>query len=223
MYVKSVLKLSFVFMDTSPPSQFIVTLDVEGVLTPEIWIAVADHFGIDELKRTTKDEPHYQLLMEQRIRLVNEHDISLADIQSIISSLSPLEGALAFLNELRSTVPVVLLSDTFEEFIGPLMLQLQKPLVLCHRLLIDDDGHISSFAERIPDQKFEAVRALQRLNYQVIAAGDSYNDLSMIDQADAGFLFRAPNHVRTERSDLACFDDYSDLLLSIKNIIESGC
>ena len=112
-------------MDTSPPSQFIVTLDVEGVLTPEIWIAVADHFGIDELKRTTKDEPHYQLLMEQRIRLVNEHDISLADIQSIISSLSPLEGALAFLNELRSTVPVVLLSDTFEEFIGPLMLQLQ--------------------------------------------------------------------------------------------------
>ena len=223
MYVKSVLKLSFVFMDTSPPSQFIVTLDVEGVLTPEIWIAVADHFGIDELKRTTKDEPHYQLLMEQRIRLVNEHDISLVDIQSIISSLSPLEGALAFLNELRSTVPVVLLSDTFEEFIGPLMLQLQKPLVLCHRLLIDDDGHISSFAERIPDQKFEAVRALQRLNYQVIAAGDSYNDLSMIDQADAGFLFRAPNHVRTERSDLACFDDYSDLLLSIKNIIESGC
>ena len=203
MYVKSVLKLSFVFMDTSPPSQFIVTLDVEGVLTPEIWIAVADHFGIDELKRTTKDEPHYQLLMEQRIRLVNEHDISLADIQSIISSLSPLEGALAFLNELRSTVPVVLLSDTFEEFIGPLMLQLQKPLVLCHRLLIDDDGHISSFAERIPDQKFEAVRALQRLNYQVIAAGDSYNDLSMIDQADAGFLFRAPNHVRTERSDLS--------------------
>ena len=223
MYVKSVLKLSFVFMDTSPPSQFIVTLDVEGVLTPEIWIAVADHFGIDELKRTTKDEPHYQLLMEQRIRLVNEHDISLADIQSIISSLSPLEGALAFLNELRSTVPVVLLSDTFEEFIGPLMLQLQKPLVLCHRLLIDDDGHISSFAERIPDQKFEAVRALQRLNYQVIAAGDSYNDLSMIDQADAGFLFRAPNHVRTERSDLTCFDDYSDLLSSIKNIIESGC
>ena len=104
MYVKSVLKLSFVFMDTSPPSQFLVTLDVEGVLTPEIWIAVADHFGIDELKRTTKDEPHYQLLMEQRIRLVNEHDISLADIQSIISALSPLEGALAFLNELRSTV-----------------------------------------------------------------------------------------------------------------------
>ena len=210
-------------MDTSPPSQFIVTLDVEGVLTPEIWIAVADHFGIDELKRTTKDEPHYQLLMEQRIRLVNEHDISLADIQSIISSLSPLEGALAFLNELRSTVPVVLLSDTFEEFIGPLMLQLQKPLVLCHRLLIDDDGHISSFAERIPDQKLEAVRALQRLNYQVIAAGDSYNDLSMIDQADAGFLFRAPDHVRTERSDLVCFNEYADLHSSIKEIVENGC
>ena len=103
------------------------------------------------------------------------------------------------------------------------MLQLQKPLVLCHRLLIDDDGHISSFAERIPDQKFEAVRALQRLNYQVIAAGDSYNDLSMIDQADAGFLFRAPDHVRTERSDLVCFNEYADLLSSIKEIVENGC
>jgi len=223
VYVKSVLKLSFVFMYTSSPSQFIVTLDVEGVLTPEIWIAVADHLGIDELKRTTKDEPNYQLLMEQRIRLVNEHEISLADIQSIISSLSPLEGALGFLNELRSIVSVVLLSDTFEEFIGPLMLQLQNPLVLCHRLLINDDGHISSFAERTPNQKFEAVRAFQKLNYKVIAAGDSYNDLSMIDQADAGFLFRAPNHVRTERSDLPCFDDYSDLLSSIKKIIESDC
>ena len=210
-------------MDTSPPSQFLVTLDVEGVLTPEIWIAVANHFGIDALKRTTKDEPDYQLLMKERIRLINEHNISLVDIQSVISSLSPLDGALAFLNELRSVVSVVLLSDTFEEFIGPLMLQLQKPLVLCHRLLIDDDGHISSFAERIPDQKFEAVRALQRLNYQVIAAGDSYNDLSMIDQADAGFLFRAPDHVRTERSDLVCFNEYADLHSSIKEIVENGC
>ena len=223
MYVQSVLKLSFVFMDTSPPSQFLVTLDVEGVLTPEIWIAVANHFGIDALKRTTKDEPDYQLLMEERISLINEHNISLADIQSIISSLSPLEGALAFLNELRSTVSVVLLSDTFEEFIGPLMLQLQNPVVLCHRLIINDHGHISSFVERTPNQKFEAVRAFQKLNYHVIAAGDSYNDLSMIDQADAGFLFRAPDHVRTERSDLACFDEYSDLLSSIKDIIESTC
>ncbi len=218
-----VLELSFVFMDTSPPSQFLITLDVEGVLTPEIWIAVANHFGIDELRRTTKDEPNYQLLMEQRIRLINEHNISLADIQTIISSLSPLDGALAFLNELRSTVSVVLLSDTFEEFIGPLMLQLQNPLVLCHRLIIDENGNIASFAERTQNQKFEAVRAFQKLNYQVIAAGDSYNDLSMIDQADAGYLFRAPNHVRTERPDLECFDDYSDLLSSIKKVIENGC
>ena len=219
MYVKSVLKLSFVLMDTSPPSQFLVTLDVEGVLTPEIWIAVANHFGIDALKRTTKDEPDYQLLMKERIRLINEHNISLVDIQSVISSLSPLDGALAFLNELRSVVSVVLLSDTFEEFIRPLMLQLENPLVLCHRLFVDEDGHISSFVERTPNQKFEAVRAFQNLNYQVIAAGDSYNDLAMIDEANKGFLFRAPDHVRAERSDLACFDEYADLLSSIKEIV----
>lgn len=221
MYGQSVLKLSFLIMESSPPSQFLVTLDVEGVLTPEIWIAVADHFGIDALKKTTKDEPDYQLLMEERIGLVNRHNISLSDIQSVISLLSPLDGALDFLAELRSTVSVVLLSDTFEEFIGPLIIQLQNPLVLCHRLVTNDDGYISSFAERTPNQKFEAVRAFQKLNYQVIAAGDSYNDLSMIDQADAGFLFRAPDHVRTERSDLTCFDDYSDLLSSINEIIEN--
>jgi len=151
--------------------------------------------------------------------LINEHNISLVDIQSVISSLSPLDGALAFLNELRSVVSVVLLSDTFEEFIRPLMLQLESPLVLCHRLFVDEDGHISSFVERTPNQKFEAVRAFQKLNYQVIAAGDSYNDLAMIDEADAGFLFRAPDHVRTERSDLACFDEYADLLSSIKEIV----
>ncbi len=221
MYVQSVLKLSFVSMNTSPHSQFLVTLDVEGVLTPEIWIAVANHFGIDALKKTTKDEPDYQLLMDERIGLINEHKISLSDIQSVISSLTPLEGALDFLTELRSTVSVVLLSDTFEEFIGPLMLQLQNPLVLCHRLLVNNDGYISSFVERTPNQKFEAVAAFKKLNYQVIAAGDSYNDLSMIDHADAGFLFRAPEHVRTERSDLICHDDYSDLLTSIKDVIRS--
>jgi phosphoserine/homoserine phosphotransferase len=210
-------------MESSSPSQFLVTLDVEGVLTPEIWIAVAGHFGIDALKKTTKDEPDYQLLMEERIGLINKHNISLSDIQSVISLLSPLDGALDFLTELRSTVSVVLLSDTFEEFIGPLMIQLQNPLVLCHRLVTNHEGYISSFAERTPNQKFEAVCAFQKLNYQVIAAGDSYNDLSMIDQADAGFLFRAPDHVRNERSDLTCFDDYSDLLSSINEIIENDC
>ena len=130
---------------------------------------------------------------------------------------------MAFLNELRSVVSVVLLSDTFEEFIRPLMLQLENPLVLCHRLFVDEGGHISSFVERTPNQKFEAVRAFQKLNYQVIAAGDSYNDLAMIDEADAGFLFRAPDHVRTERSDLVCFNEYADLLSSIKEIVENGC
>ena len=222
MYVQSVLKLSFVFMESHPPSQFLVALDVEGVLTPEIWIAVAEHFNIDGLKRTTKDEPDYRLLMNQRIELVNEHGITLRDIQSVISSLSPLEGAIDFLNELRSSVSVVLLSDTFEEFINPLMRMMGNPVVLCHRLVVDDQSVILNFIERIHNQKFHAVRAFQELNYQVIAAGDSYNDLSMIDQADAGFLFRAPERVRTERSDLGCYDHYEDLYSAIMNRVKQG-
>tara|TARA_X000001036_G_C20476612_1_gene723873 strand:- start:121 stop:753 length:633 start_codon:yes stop_codon:yes gene_type:complete len=209
-------------MSVSAPKQFLVTLDVEGVLTPEIWIAVADHFGIDGLKRTTKDEPNYQLLMDERIELVNANNITLQDIQSVIASLSPLDGAVDFLNELRSLVSVVLLSDTFEEFIKPLMHQLGNPLILCHRLIVDENGAISGFAERIPNQKFHAVRSFQELNYRVLAAGDSYNDLSMIDQADAGLLFRAPDHVRSERSDLTCHDHYSDLLNSIRDFVESS-
>ena len=209
-------------MSSVPPQQCLVALDVEGVLTPEIWIAVADEFGIDGLKRTTKDEPDYQLLMDSRIELINANNISLQDIQSVIASLSPLDGAFDFLNELRSRVSVVLLSDTFEEFIQPLMAQLSNPLILCHRLIVGTNGAITGFVERIPNQKFHAVRSFQELNYRVLAAGDSYNDLSMIDQADAGLLFRAPEHVRSERSDLICHDDYSDLLTSIQGFIDSS-
>ena len=209
-------------MSSVPPQQCLVALDVEGVLTPEIWIAVADEFGIEGLKRTTKDEPNYQLLMDSRIQLINSNGIALQDIQSVIGSLSPLDGASDFLDELRSRVSVVLLSDTFEEFIQPLMDQLGNPLILCHRLIVDPNGVITGFVERIPNQKFHAVRSFQELNYRVLAAGDSYNDLSMIDQADAGLLFRAPDHVRSERSDLVCHDDYSDLLHSIQGFIDSS-
>ena len=171
-------------MSSVPPQQCLVALDVEGVLTPEIWIAVADEFGIAGLKRTTKDEPDYQLLMDSRIELINANNISLQDIQSVIASLSPLDGAFDFLNELRSRVSVVLLSDTFEEFIQPLMAQLSNPLILCHRLIVGTNGAITGFVERIPNQKFHAVRSFQELNYRVLAAGDSYNDLSMIDQVE---------------------------------------
>ena len=209
-------------MSSAPPEQCLVTLDVEGVLTPEIWIAIADQFGIEGLKRTTKDEPNYQLLMDSRIELIKANNISLQDIQCVIASLSPMDGAADFLNVLRSRVSVVLLSDTFEEFIQPLMDQLGNPLILCHRLIVDPNGVITGFVERIPNQKFHAVRSFQELNYRVLAAGDSYNDLSMIDQADAGLLFRAPDHVRSERSDLICHDEYSELLSSIEAFIESS-
>ena len=208
-------------MDAQPPPQCLITLDVEGVLTPEIWIALADHFGVDELKRTTKDEPNYQLLMEERISLLHEHEIRIDDIRQVIASLTPLEGALEFLDSLRSEFPVVLLSDTFEEFIGPLMQQLGNPLILCHRLNVDETGVVTSFSQRTPEQKFHSVRSFQELNYKVIAAGDSYNDLSMIDKADAGFLFRAPENVRVERSDLVCFEEYDELFGAISNAAES--
>ncbi|HJM28556.1 MAG: bifunctional phosphoserine phosphatase/homoserine phosphotransferase ThrH [Acidimicrobiales bacterium] len=202
-------------MDPNPPAQCLITLDVEGVLTPEIWIALSDYFGITELKRTTKDEPDYQLLMNARIDLLNKHGIVINDIEKVISSLTPLEGAKHFLDALRAKFPVVLLSDTFEEFIGPLMRQLGDPLILCHRLGIDSSGVVTKFSQRTPDQKFHSVRSFQELNYKVIAAGDSYNDLSMIDQANSGFLFRAPANVRSERNDLVSFEEYDELFEAI--------
>tara|TARA_B100000029_G_scaffold442013_1_gene460172 strand:+ start:528 stop:1157 length:630 start_codon:yes stop_codon:yes gene_type:complete len=203
-------------MRADPPIQSVITLDVEGVLTPEIWIALANHFGIEELTRTTKDEPDYQLLMETRIQIVNDNKLLLHDIQKVIATLTPLEGAKDFLDELRAQFPVILLSDTFEDFIGPLMHQLGNPLILCHKLSLDSSGAIIGFTQRTPDQKFESVRMFQGLNYKVIAAGDSYNDLSMIDQADAGFLFRAPDNVQSERNDLEAYDGYDDLLDAIR-------
>lgn len=208
-------------MHANPPTQSLVTLDVEGVLTPEIWIAISNFFSVEELKRTTKDEPDYQLLMNQRISLLHKHNISIADIQKVIATLDPLQGALQFLNKLREQFPVVLLSDTFEQFIGPLMQKLGNPLILCHSLEINEVGTIVDFSQRTPNQKFHSVRAFQDLNYKVVAAGDSYNDLSMIDAANTGFLFRAPEKVRLERHDLKCFDEYNDLFEAILNATEN--
>ncbi len=190
--------------------QKLVVLDVEGVLTPEIWIAVADKTGIEALRRTTKDEPNYQKLMNDRIEALDDAGVTLSDIQAVIAQLQPLDGASEFLDRLRASVQVVLLSDTFEQFISPLMAQLNQPTILCHRLDVTDD-RIVSFTPRIENQKRHAVEAFQAMNYFVAAAGDSFNDLAMIDQADAGFLFRSPAAIQESRPDLAAFEDYDDL------------
>lgn len=194
--------------------QQVVVLDVEGVLTPEIWVAVANATGVEALRRTTQDEPDYQKLMNGRIDALGSSGVSLSDIRSVISGLDPLPGAGDFLDQLRSQTQVVLLSDTFDQFISPLMAKLNHPTILCHQLDVVDDL-VVGFEPRIADQKRCAVKAFHGLNFRVIAAGDSFNDLSMIDEADVGFLFRAPQRIRDDRSDLAAFDSYDDLLDAI--------
>jgi phosphoserine/homoserine phosphotransferase len=195
-----------------------VTLDVEGVLVPEIWIAVAERTGIEALRRTTRDEPDYDVLMRGRLRLLDEHGLTLSLIAEVIDGLGPLPGAREFLDELRSRTQVVLLSDTFEQFARPLMRQLGWPTLLCHRLVVDDD-RIVGYALRMADQKRHAVRAFQALNYRVVAAGDSYNDTAMLLAADVGFLFHAPDNVRAEFPQLPALDDYDALLAQILGAI----
>lgn len=193
-----------------------VVLDVEGVLTPEIWIALATEFGIDSLRRTTKDEPDYAKLMQGRIDALTEQNITIEQIQKVIGTLEPLPGAHAFLDELRSETQVVLLSDTFEQFIAPLMAQLDWPAILCHRLTIDETGRILAFTPRIDEQKRAAVHAFQSMNFTVFAAGDSFNDLKMIDAADVGYLFKAPPAIAAERSDLDAYEEYDELLDALR-------
>lgn len=192
------------------PTQNVVTLDLEGVLVPEIWIAVAERTGIDALRRTTRDEPDYDTLMQHRLALLDEHGLDLPAIQQVIATLEPLPGAAAFLGALRERTQVVILSDTFEEFAAPLMRQLDWPTLFCHRLVIDGD-RIAGYRLRMPDQKRAAVHAFQSLNYRVVSAGDSYNDTSMLLAADAGFLIHAPAQVVEEFPQLPAIDDYDDL------------
>lgn len=195
----------------SPSPQTIVTLDLEGVLVPEIWVAVAERTGIDELRRTTRDEPDYDVLMRYRLDLLKQHGLTLSAIQDVIATLSPLPGAADFLAELRTRTQVVILSDTFEEFAQPLMAQLGWPTILCHRLVIDGD-RIAGYELRMPDPKRAAVRAFHSLEYRVIAAGDSYNDTTMLLEADAGFLFHSPKNVQAEFPQLRALDTFDDLL-----------
>lgn len=170
--------------------QSIVTLDMEGVLTPEVWIAVAERTGVPELRRTTRDEPDYDKLMRYRIDLMDRHGVTLSRIQETIAGLPLLTGARAFLDSLRQRMPVIILSDTFEQFAQPFLRQLGWPTLLCHRLIVEND-RITGYQLRLPDQKKSAVAAFQALNYNVIAAGDSFNDTSMLAQANHGILFHA--------------------------------
>jgi phosphoserine/homoserine phosphotransferase len=191
-----------------------VVLDVEGVLVPEIWIAVAEQTGITELRRTTRDEPDYDVLMRYRLDLLARHGLGLRAIQDTIGALTPLPGAKAFLDDLRARMPVVLLSDTFAEFAGPLMAQLDRPTILCHNLEVVDD-RIVGYRLRMVDQKRQAVEAFQSLGYRVLASGDSYNDVSMLLAADAGFLFRSPARVQQEFPQLPAFETYEELTAAL--------
>jgi phosphoserine/homoserine phosphotransferase len=198
--------------------QSIVTLDMEGVLTPEIWIAVAEKTKIPELRRTTRDEPDYDKLMRGRLAILDRHGLKLSDIQNVIGGLQPLPGAKAFLDELRSLVQVVILSDTFEQFAAPLLHQLGWPTLLCHRLVVEND-RIVDYKLRVPDQKKKAVAAFKSLNYHVISAGDSYNDTAMLLEANVGFLIHAPEKVKKDFPQFKAVESHAELLKLIKTAL----
>lgn len=188
---------------------------MEGVLTPEIWIAVAEKTGIKELRRTTRDEPDYDKLMLGRLQILDQHGLKLSDIQHVIGTLEPLEGAKAFLDELRSLVQTIILSDTFEQFASPLIRQLGWPTLLCHRLVVEND-RIVDYKLRVSEQKQKAVAAFKLLNYHVISAGDSFNDTAMLKEANVGFLFRSPDNVKQQFPQFQAVEAYADLLKLIK-------
>lgn len=197
----------------------IVTLDLEGVLVPEIWIAFAEKTGIEALKRTTRDEPDYHRLMQFRIDILKDHGLKLADIQNVIAGIKPLEGAKEFLDELRELTQVIILSDTFSEFALPLMRQLGYPTIFCNSLVVGKDGMIEDIRMRTENGKKKAVESLKAIGFRVFASGDSYNDLAMIHTADGGCLFRAPQKILEEERDLHLVTEYSDLLAEIKAFI----
>lgn len=194
----------------------IACLDLEGVLVPEIWINVAERTGIDALRATTRDIPDYDVLMRQRLNILNEHNLKLADIRDVIAGMGPMDGAREFLDDLRNDFQVIILSDTFYDFAAPLMKQLGHPTLLCHQLQIDDTGRVTDYHLRMPDQKREAVMSLHHLRFKVIAAGDSYNDTSMLGEADAGILFRPPQNVIDEFPQFPVTATYDELTAAFK-------
>src|SRR5579862_450766 len=200
---------------SAPVKQSIVTLDMEGVLTPEIWIAVAEKTRIPELSRTTRDEPDYDKLMRGRLKILDQHGLKLSDIQEVIGTLRPLPGGKEFLDELRTFVQVIILSDTFEQFAAPLLKQLGWPTLLCHKLVVEND-RIVDYKLRVPDQKKKAVAAFKALNYHVISAGDSFNDTAMLSEANVGFLIHAPENVKQQFPQFQAVESHADLLKLIK-------
>jgi phosphoserine / homoserine phosphotransferase len=189
---------------------------MEGVLTPEIWIAVAEKTKIPELRRTTRDEPDYDKLMRGRLTILDQHGLKLSDIQRVIGTLQPLPGGKEFLDALRSMVQVIILSDTFEQFATPLLQKLGWPTLLCHRLVVEND-HVVNYQLRIREQKREAVAAFRRMNYHVISAGDSYNDTAMLAEANVGFLIHAPENVKKQFPQFKPVESHAELLKEIRN------
>ncbi|MDR2476543.1 MAG: bifunctional phosphoserine phosphatase/homoserine phosphotransferase ThrH [Treponema sp.] len=196
-----------------------VCLDLEGVLTPEIWIAFSEAAGIPELRRTTRDEPDYDKLMRYRLGLIAKHNLHLTDIQRVIAGMDPLPGAVEFTLALRERTQLVILSDTFEQFAAPLMKKLSYPTLFCNSLVAGAGGAITGYRLRQENGKREAVKAFKSLNMRVFAAGDSFNDLAMIREADGGCLFRAPQSIRDDCAGIACVDSYEDLLVKIDRFL----
>ena len=194
----------------------IVCLDMEGVLVPEIWIAFAEASGIPELRRTTRDEPDYNKLMEYRLAILKEHGLGLKEIQATIAKIDPLPGAKEFLDELRTITQVVILSDTFEQFAKPLMEKLNWPTIFCNRLEVGENGEITGYQMRCEKSKLTTVRALQSCGFETIAAGDSFNDLAMIQASKAGFLFKSTDAIRAAHPELPAYEEFPDLLAAIK-------
>lgn len=194
----------------------IVCLDLEGVLVPEIWIAFAQESGIPELKRTTRDEPDYDKLMQYRIDILKEHGLGLKDVQDVIATIDPLPGAKEFLDQLREETQVIIISDTFKEFAKPLMKKLGWPTIFCNSLVVSEAGEITGFTMRIEQSKLTTVKALQSIGYDTIASGDSYNDLGMIQASKAGFLFRSTEQIKKDHPELPAYETYDELLAAIE-------
>ncbi|MRX80899.1 bifunctional phosphoserine phosphatase/homoserine phosphotransferase ThrH [Eggerthella guodeyinii] len=194
---------------------YVVCLDLEGVLVPEIWIAFAEEAGIPELKRTTRDEPDYGKLMNYRLDILRQHGLGLEEIQQTIARIDPLPGAKKFLDELRATTQAIIISDTFTQFAQPLMEKLGWPTIFCNELEVADDGSISGFRMRCPESKLTTVRALQSCGFDTVAAGDSHNDLGMIRASKAGFLFKSPDSIKADNPDLPAYEEYDELMAAI--------
>lgn len=198
---------------------YITCLDLEGVLVPEIWIAFAEASGIPELKRTTRDEPDYNKLMNWRLGILKEHGLGLREIQDTIAKIDPMPGAKEFLDELRGLCQVIIISDTFSQFAGPLMKKLGMPTIFCNSLEVAPNGEITGFKMRIENSKLTTVKALQSIGYDTIASGDSYNDLGMIKASKAGFLFKSTEQIKKDNPELPAFETYEELMAAIKKAL----